>query len=80
MGEPAALEYIERLDGYIGQIGEQKAKARYKSHYDTMLNWYRKDLSKGGAAGAGGEGAESVVERLDRLARKSKESHHAGEA
>ncbi len=79
MGEPAALEYIERLDGYIGQIGEQKAKARYKSHYDTMLNWYRKDLSKG-VAGGGDKGAESVVERLDRLARKSKESHHAGEA
>jgi len=80
MGEPTALEYIERLDGYIGQIGEKKARARYKSHYDTMLNWHRKDLAEGRVAGKGGKGAESVVERLDRLARRSKESHHAGEA
>ena len=80
MGEPAALEYIERLDGYIGQIGEKKAGAKYKSHCDTLLNWYRKDLAEGRAAGVRGGGAESVVERLDRLAKRSKESHHAGEA
>lgn len=35
--------YIERLDGYIGQIGEAKARAKYKSHYHTILNWSRKD-------------------------------------
>jgi hypothetical protein len=33
-------EYIDRLDGYIEQIGRDK----YKSHYATILNWYRKDL------------------------------------
>lgn len=35
--------YIERLDGYIGQIGEKKAATQYKSHYDTILNWKRRD-------------------------------------
>ena len=46
MGD-VAQEYIERLDGYIGQIGVEKALAKYKSHYDTMLNWYRKDIKEG---------------------------------
>jgi hypothetical protein len=36
-------EYIERLNGYIGQIGEVKARNKYKSHYHTILNWWRKD-------------------------------------
>jgi hypothetical protein len=36
-------ELIDRLDGYIGQIGEKTAAKKYVSHYDTMLNWYRKD-------------------------------------
>jgi predicted phage replisome organizer len=30
--------YIDRLDGYIASKG-----AKYKSHYATILNWYRKD-------------------------------------
>ena len=33
---------LERLDSYIGQIGVKKA-AKYVSHYDTILNWWRKD-------------------------------------
>ena len=32
------IEYIERLDNYIGSTG-----TKYKSHYHTILNWYRKD-------------------------------------
>lgn len=40
-------EYIERLDGYIAQIGVNVASKRYKSHYDTILNWHRKDLKDG---------------------------------
>lgn len=47
IGKILADEYIERLDGYIGQIGVEKARAKYKSHYDTMMNWYRKDLKEG---------------------------------
>jgi hypothetical protein len=35
--------YIERLNGYIGQIGEIKASKKYSSHYHTILNWHRKD-------------------------------------
>lgn len=30
--------YIDRLSGYIASKG-----AKYKSHYATILNWYRKD-------------------------------------
>ncbi|AKQ07459.1 replication initiation protein [Bacillus phage Pavlov] len=39
MSEGVACDYIERLDNYIGQIGKDK----YKSHYHTILNWYKKD-------------------------------------
>lgn len=39
--------FIERLNGYIGQIGEKKAAAKYTSHYHTILNWYRKDIEEG---------------------------------
>lgn len=46
-----AQSYIERLDGYIGQIGTKKAAARYRSHYHTILNWWRKDVAEGKAAG-----------------------------
>jgi len=31
-------DYIERLNGHIGSKG-----TKYKSHYHTILNWYRKD-------------------------------------
>lgn len=42
--------FLDRLDGYIGQIGTQKA-AKYKSHYDTILNWWRKDIAEGKISG-----------------------------
>lgn len=32
------IEYIERLNNYIGSTG-----TKYKSHYHTVLAWYRKD-------------------------------------
>lgn len=35
-------DYIERLNNYIGSKG-----AKYKSHYFTILNWYRKDIKDG---------------------------------
>lgn len=38
MGELGAAEYIERLSAYIAQTGR-----RYKSHYATLLSWWRKD-------------------------------------
>jgi hypothetical protein len=47
IGTALTNEYIERLDGYFGQIGESKSKRRYLSHYDTILNWYRKDSKEG---------------------------------
>ena len=42
LGARKTEDMIERLDTYIGQIGTAKAR-KYKSHYDTILNWYRKD-------------------------------------
>jgi len=42
-GEKAADDLIARLDSYIGQIGEVKARNKYKSHYYTILNWARRD-------------------------------------
>lgn len=35
--------YVQRLNGYIGQIGEKAAKKKYTSHYHTILNWARMD-------------------------------------
>lgn len=43
-----ALEMIERLNDYIGQIGEKKASKKYVSHYYTILNWVRKDGQNNG--------------------------------
>jgi hypothetical protein len=39
--------FLDRLNGYIGQIGEKKAAARYSSHYHVILNWFRSDIEKG---------------------------------
>lgn len=38
LGDIGAGEYIERLSAYLAQNDR-----RYKSHYATMLNWWRKD-------------------------------------
>ena len=38
LGDIGAREYIERLSSYLAQSGR-----RYKSHYATMLSWWRKD-------------------------------------
>ena len=38
LGDIGASEYIERLSAYLAQTGH-----RYKSHYATSLNWWRKD-------------------------------------
>lgn len=43
LGETQTKKYIERLNGYIGQIGVAKAKNKYVSHYHTILNWWRND-------------------------------------
>ncbi len=37
-GDKKAIDYIERLSGYIASTGK-----RYKSHYATIQNWARKD-------------------------------------
>jgi len=39
-------EYIERLSGYLESTGKDK----YKSHYATILNWYRRDKEQSGKA------------------------------
>jgi len=41
LGEPQVKEMIERLNNYIGSKGE-----KYKSHYHTILSWYKKDHPK----------------------------------
>lgn len=39
LGEANRTQMIDRLDGYIASSGKQ-----YKSHYATILTWYRKDV------------------------------------
>jgi hypothetical protein len=36
-------KYIDRLDGYIEQIGVPAANKKYKSHYAVIVNWISKD-------------------------------------
>ena len=35
--------YLHKLDDYIGVIGEDVAKKKYKSHYHVIKSWHRKD-------------------------------------
>ncbi len=51
LGEKQAVAMIEQFNNYIHQIGEQKAKARYKSHYHVILNWISKNEKEGAKYG-----------------------------
>ena len=43
---PAETEgLIQRLNDYIGQIGEAAARKKYVSHYHTIMNWARRDTT-----------------------------------
>jgi len=46
LGQQMTDTYIERLNGYIGQIGMEAAQKKYRSHYFTILNWVRVDEKK----------------------------------
>lgn len=45
-GEQETRDYVERLNSYIGQIGESAAKKKYKSHFYVITNWARMDEQK----------------------------------
>lgn len=45
--EQKRLAYIERLSGWLEQIGVKKASI-YSSHYATIANWVRRDHEKTG--------------------------------
>ena len=47
LGRAAANDYIERANGYFCQIGPAMTKKKYKSHYHTILNWWRRDQKEG---------------------------------
>lgn len=64
--------YLSRLDGYIGQIGEAKAKTKYKSHYHTILNWHRKDVEEGKINGTDDSQSPTDFKALARSAREAK--------
>lgn len=42
MGESNVVEYIGRLNDYLGQTGK-----RYKSHYHAIRSWYNRDIVEG---------------------------------
>lgn len=46
-------EYIDRLNGYIGQIGIKAAAKKYRSHFHTIKNWYTRDQTNPPAKGKG---------------------------
>ena len=46
LGEADTVRYIERLNEYIGQIGQKATNKRYRSHYHTILSFYRRDSEK----------------------------------
>lgn len=47
LGEGRTQAMVDRLNGYIDQIGVQAAKKKYTSHKATLMNWHRKDVSDG---------------------------------
>jgi len=47
LGEQRANHMVDRLNGYIEQIGLAEAKKKYKSHKATLMNWHRKDVETG---------------------------------
>lgn len=51
-GENGALHWIGCLDGYARQIGAVKFKRRYASHYDTIINWHRRENGGGDVSGS----------------------------
>lgn len=51
LGKGQLAEYIARLDGYLESSGK-----RYKSHYATILNWWRKDGGKDAIPGGDFDG------------------------
>ena len=56
-GEEGVKGYIDRLNKYIGKIGEKQANKKYASHYFVILSWADKD-QKEGKDGKGGLSAE----------------------
>ena len=63
--------FIERLNGYIGQIGPAKASTKYVSHYHTILNWYRKDKAEGKFHGTNGGTGISEYAAIAKRAREA---------
>jgi hypothetical protein len=63
LGEPKTLAYIEKLNGYIGQMGEKKAKTKYSSHYFVILNWVRRDNDQSEAKKSGKMGFGNFQQR-----------------
>ncbi|MDD4892368.1 MAG: hypothetical protein PHH73_00015 [Candidatus Rickettsiella isopodorum] len=43
-GESGTTYRIKNMNDYAHQIGEAKFKAKYKSHYHTILNWERRSI------------------------------------
>jgi hypothetical protein len=81
LGEQPAEQYIERLNGYIGQIGEEAAQKKYRSHYYTILNWVKLDEKRTGKAGRSGglyEGRESRTRAAGDSQQDNKYSGFSG--
>lgn len=66
LGMSKRNEMIERLGGYIAQIGKDK----YKSHYAVILNWDRKD--QGENKGQFKTRTRTTLDAIDDLERRSK--------
>lgn len=46
LGKKKLGEMIERVNNYIGIIGEKAANGKYKSHYHVILQWVKGDTKK----------------------------------
>ena len=71
--EQKRYEYIERLSGWIAQVGAKKA-ANYSSHYATIANWVRRDQEKTGKPETGKKAAadEESILRVKEFLRKKR--------
>ena len=59
-GEHATAEMIARMNCYAHQIGARKFKAKYDSHYHTLLNWERMNKDKGSFSHSTGNSKDNL--------------------
>lgn len=70
LGTKLTLEYIERLNDYIGQIGVVAAKKKYVSHFHVIKNWFRRDSGTQSKSKPSNTNGLAIIDKLIMEAEK----------